>query len=75
MRRRVERKPDTSQAVRGDKQIIVRYIAIVVPNESAVPGRPIHEKRERAQRNREQTDTKGRAGSFVDLCHAKEFEC
>src|SRR5437016_7262587 len=46
----VEGKPDAAQPVRSDQQIVVGDVSIVVPNESAVPRRPIGKNRPGGER-------------------------
>lgn len=56
LRRSSKRKPDLPQTVGRDEQMIVRDVAIVIPNETTMPGGPIDRERENSQREREQKD-------------------
>jgi len=51
LRRSIERKPDPTQTVWRDQQIVVRHVAIIVPNKSAMPCRLVDEDGQPAQRD------------------------
>src|SRR5438270_6623113 len=49
LRRRIERKPNPTQTIGCDQEMITCYITVIVPNESAVPCRPVDANRQHAQ--------------------------
>jgi len=45
LRRRIQREPNPAQAVRSGQQLVVGYVSIVVPNETAVPRQSVGQNR------------------------------
>src|SRR5438309_6463057 len=49
LRRRIERKPNSAQAIRRRQQLVIDDIGVIVPDESAIPCRPIRKDRHSCQ--------------------------
>src|SRR6184192_3555277 len=53
LRWRIQREPNPAQTVRSGQQLIVGYVSIVVPNETAVPRRLVSQNRGDKQKQRQ----------------------
>src|SRR5438132_327528 len=54
LRGRIQREPNPAQTVRSGQQLVVSYVSIVVPNETAVPHRLVSENRGDSQKQRQE---------------------
>ena len=63
LRRRIERKPDAPQSVRGRQERVTSQIHVIVPNEPAVQGGQICGDRQEDKKDRADPD---RFGDFFD---------
>src|SRR5437867_3410220 len=70
LRRGIKGKPNAPQTVGGGQQLIVRQIRVVVPNETAIPRRPVRQDGHCCQNETEKTDTTpSRKQAIGNLAH------
>jgi hypothetical protein len=53
LRGRIQREPNPAQTVRSGQQLVVGYVSIIVPNETAVPRRLVSQNRRDNQKQRQ----------------------